>query len=72
MRRNGKVITTPPILIMQLVITNRLHIKECFTHPIIESRKPRVFQERDVHVEEQIDESLHLLMEDDLRAYEVD
>ena len=34
--------------------------------------KASVFQERDAHVEEQIDESLHLLMEDDLRAYEVD
>ena len=31
--------------------------------------KASVFQERG---EEQIDESLHLLMEDDLRAYEVD
>lgn len=37
-------------------------------------RKPNasVFREKDAHADELIDESLHLLMEDDLRAYEVD
>ena len=37
-------------------------------------RQPKAsgFRERDAHAEELIDVSLHLLMEEDLRAYEID
>ena len=41
-------------------------------HPIIESRKPQCFRKETRTPRNMIDESLHLLMEDDLRAYEVD